>query len=59
MTFWKFIFAKIWDNIYRYLLLHRFTIPSQFESKINSMMKYMNNYEHSKNITFKNVFVWL
>ena len=51
--FWKFILAKIWSSLYHYLILHRWYIPFKLKSKIKSMMKYMKNYKHSKNIKLK------
>ena len=53
--FWKFILAKMWSSFYHYLMFHRWYIPSKLESRVESMMKYMENYEHSKNIKIKNV----
>ena len=49
---WKFILAKIWSSLYNYFLLHRWFIPSQLERRIKLMIKYMNNYKHSKSIKF-------
>ena len=51
----KFILAKIWSNLYHYLILHRWYIPFKIESRVKSMIKYMKNYKHSKKIKFKNV----
>ena len=55
LDLWKFILARIWSSLYGYLILHRWFIPSKIESRIKSMMKYMKNYKHSKNIKLKDV----